>query len=189
MKPKTFLLSLLLLPYLIWVLAAIFSFFLIWILIYTIGLIPGVGDILVALGGFAGVYVGGFIIAGIPYTLFVIVFFFWSKNKSAQKTYSVLFYSPIFLALITSVGITIVGLAFRLVAGKIPPLEDWRNFGLISLLGSALCLVYGYIFVGIGMAGYKLFDHLKLFKKETETQEDIEVNAAPSNDKIEGNVN
>jgi len=193
MKPKTFLLLQLLLPYLIWIMAAVFSLFLIWPLIYTIGIpisfltegIPILGKFLGALYSFVLAYVFGIVFWGVPYTLFAVGFFFWSKNKSTKKTYSALLYSPLLLAFIPAVGLMILGLFSRIISGKIPPLEDWKNLGLISLLGAALCLIYGYIFVGVGMAGYKLFDYLKLFKSESEISKDIsDLDTIPSSDNI-----
>src|SRR5688572_30295948 len=132
MKPRTFLLSLLLLPYLIWVAATVFSLFLVWILIYTIGIIPGVGNLLLGVYGFSTVYSFGIVFWGVPYTIFALGFFLWSKNKSSKKTYSTLLYSPLLLACIAAAAIMIFGAAFRLASGKFPPLEDWKNLGLIS---------------------------------------------------------
>jgi hypothetical protein len=80
--------------------------------------------------------------------------------------YSTLLYSPVVLALIFSIGIMILGLSFRLAAGILPSLEEWRNLSLISLLGSVLFLVFGYGFVGVGVVGYKLLNHRKLLKDE-----------------------
>lgn len=166
-----------------WVMAAIFALVLIWPLIYIIGIpvalltegIPSPGILSQFLGGlyfFILIYVFGIVFWGIPYTLFVIGFFLWSKNKSIQETYSALQRSPLILALITALGFMVLGLVGRFASGKILSLEDWKNLGLISLLGVALCLIYGYIFVGLGMAGYKLSDFLKL-RSESETSHDI----------------
>ena len=66
----------------------------------------------------------------------------------------------------------ILGLTFSLADGKLPPLEDWRNLGLISVLAAALCLLYGYLFVGAGAIGYKLLHFLKLIKGESEVSQD-----------------
>lgn len=196
-KPKTFLLSLLLLPYLVWVVAAVFSLILIWPLIYTIGIpisfltesIPILGKSFGLLYSFILAYVFGIVFWGLPYTLFVIGFFFWSKNKSTKKTYSSLLYSPLLLALIPVVGLMSLGL-FSIASGKTLPLENWRNLGLISLLGVALCLIYGYIFVGLGMAGYKLFDFLKLLKSESEISQDISgLDIPPSDDNFKTETN
>ena len=197
MKPKTFLQSLLLLPYLIWIVAAIFSMFLIWPLLYTIGIpiaflaegIPILGKILGAVYGFIVAYVFGVVFWGLPYTLFAAGFFLWSKNKSTERTYSALIYSPLVLALISAAGIMIVALAFRFASGKFPPLEDWRNLGLISLSGAALCLIYGYLFVGFGIVVYRLFIHRKLLKNESEILAVVEVKPSPLDDKIESDVN
>ena len=125
-KPKTFLLSLLLLPYLAWVVAAVFSLILIWPLIYTIGIlvsfltedIPILGKSLGVLYSFILVYVFGIVYWGVPYTLFAIGFFLWSKNKSSKKTYSTLLYSPLLLAFIPVVGLMSLGL-FSIASGKI----------------------------------------------------------------------
>jgi hypothetical protein len=197
MKAKTFLQSLLLLPYLVWVAAAVFSMVLIWPLLYTIGIpiaflaedIPILGKIFGALYGFIIAYVFGVVFWGLPYTLFAAVFFLWSKNKSTEKTYSALLYSPLVLALISAVGIMIVALAFRFMSGKFPPLEDWRNLGLISLSGAALCLIYGYLFVGVGAVGYRLCIRRKLLKNETEIISASTVKASPLDDKIENDAN
>ena len=40
----------------------------------------------------------------------------------------------------------------------------------------------------MGITGYKLFDHLKLLKKESETQGDVEMITTSPSDKIEGNA-
>jgi hypothetical protein len=168
-KRKNFLLSLLLLPYLVWP------------LLYVIG-IPVVllggdfapfGEALVAAVGITAVYTFGIVIWGVPYTLFAISFLFWSKNKSIKKTYSALIGSPLILAFIAVAVVMIIGLFHRFSPGKVPLLADWQNLGLISLHGAVLCLVYGYILVGIGIVGYRLFDHLKFFKSESETPQSM----------------
>src|SRR5688572_2681576 len=138
----------LLLPYFVWVIAAAYSFLFIWPLIYSIGIIPGVAQILVAMYGVGSALVLGIVFWGVPYTVFVVAFLLWSRKKSVQKTSSALLYAPPFLALICSPGLMILGLTFSLADGKLPPLEDWRNLGLISVLAAALCLLYGYLFVG-----------------------------------------
>ncbi|GEM_PF-2023748 len=192
MKPKSFLLFLLLLPYLIWVMGAIFSLILIWPLIYTVGLlfalVTEVIPVLSVLGKFFGamyffilIYVFGIVFWGVPYTLFSIVFLFWSKNKSTKKIYASLFYSPLLLAFIVSVGLMMLGLISRSAFGRILSLEDWKNLGLLALLGATLFLIYGYAFVGIGMAGYKYFDSRKLFKSETDSSGDIHTEISPVN--------
>jgi hypothetical protein len=196
MRAKTFLQSLLLLPYLVWVIAAVFSMILIWPLLYTIGIpiafvaegMPILGKILGVVYGSIIVYVFGVVFWGLPYTFFATVFFFWSKNKSTQKTYSALIYSPLVLALISAAGIMILALAFRFASGKIPPLEDLRNLRLISLSGAALSLIYGYLFVGFGVAVYKFFMRRKLLKNEAEAQEVREAKSNSLDDKIDSDL-
>jgi len=179
MKTKNYLLSLLSLPYLAWVIAAIISLILVWPLLYTVGFlitylaefIPILNDLLYfysVIYFLMLVYVFAIVLWGVPYTFFAISFLFWSKNKSIKSMYSVLFYSPFLLAAMSVVELSIVGLISSLLSWKMPSLEDWKSFGLISLLGITLCLLYGYFFVGTGMAGYKLLDILKLFKNESE---------------------
>ncbi|MBX3038923.1 MAG: hypothetical protein KF758_18575 [Anaerolineales bacterium] len=172
MKPKSFLLSILFLPYLIWVLAVIFSLFLVWILIYTIGLIPGVANLLLALYAFAAVYAGGGIFAGIPYTFFVVGFLFWSKNKSEKNIYSALIYSPLIVAFISALVLITIGLISRFASGIFPPMKDLINLGQISLFGVVLILIYGYILVGVGIVGYKTFDSRKWLKRDNEAPQD-----------------
>jgi hypothetical protein len=79
-KAKTFLSFMLLLPYIVWVVAAIYSLMLVWPLMYTVGLIPGVAQVLTATAGVGTVFVFGIVFWGIPYTGFAIVFFYWSKK-------------------------------------------------------------------------------------------------------------
>jgi hypothetical protein len=74
---------------------------------------------------------------------------------------------------IPALGLLLVSLLFRIASGIIPPVEDWKNLELISLLGATLSRVYGYIFMELSMAGYKLFDFLTLFKGESEISEGI----------------
>lgn len=182
MKPKSFLQLLLLLPYLAWIIAALFSLVLIWPLIYTVGifLIPLFTKVFPFLGWFFGIlygfmlaYVFSIVFWGAPYTLLVIGLFIWSKNKSTKQTYKALLYSPCLLAVFTATGLLIVFLFFRTYSRIQVPLEDWRNIGFISLLAASLCLIYGYLFVGLGIAGYKSLEFLKMLKSENEITQDV----------------
>lgn len=185
MKPKSFLLSLLLLPYLGWAIAAVFSLVLVWPILYGFGIFavllneifPSLGTLeafryfgwfLKALVGITFAYFLTVVFWGVPYTIIVISMFIWSKNKSTEQTYKALFYSPCLLALLSVAGILSVFLISRISLGAQILQEDWRNIGLISLLITTLCLVCGYFFVGLGMVGYKLLSLRKILKSEDE---------------------
>jgi len=79
----------------------------------------------------------------------------------------------------------IIGLLHRLSPSEVPLLEDWQSLGLI-LLGVAVgCLAYGYVLVGIGIAGYRLFDYLKFFISEAELPPRLsDLDTVPSDDNL-----
>ena len=180
-KRQYFLLSLLLLPYLAWVIAAVFSLFLVWPLLYAIGIpvsllggdLTGISEALVATVKITSAYTFGVAIWGMPYTLFAIIFLIWSRNKSIKRTYTALILSPIILALIAIAVVMLLGFLHRLSPDELPLLEDWQSLQIISLRAAVICLVFGYILVGIGIVGYRLFDYRKLFINESEIPRSI----------------
>ena len=190
-RRKSFLLSLLLLPYLIWMIAAAFSLFLIVPILYAIaipilllgGELAPIGEVLGAIVRIAAAYTFGITTWGVPYALFASVFLFWSRNKSIKKIGSALICSPIILASIAVAVVMILDLFPRFSPRIIRSVEDWQDLQLISFRGVVICLAYGYILVGIGIVGYRLLDRRKFFKSESDNPQSIPASdTIPSSD-------
>jgi hypothetical protein len=166
-KPKTFLISFLFLPYLLWVVSVPLMLLRLDSFLHTI------------IASFSIVYNFGIAFWGIPYTTFVLGVLIWSRGKSAEELYAVLSRTPILLAQITLAEfvlanflVGIFALAFAAISGeghKIDFLElIGGSFGsfflaLIAILG---VLIYGYPFMFLGKAAYGIFKNRRWFKKD-----------------------
>jgi len=161
MKPKTLLLTLLFLPYLIWVIALPFM------------ALPTKSTVLGILTVFSIVYTFGVIFWGIPYTILVIAVLFWSRKKSAKDVYAVLSQSPLWLALITVAELLIVYL-YEVLTSEIrfSPLEDLGNLVVYSFVAMFAILIYGYVFVFLSKGIYRAFERRKWIKDEEGISQD-----------------
>jgi amino acid transporter len=114
----------------------------------------------------------GIVFWGIPYTILVIGLLIWSRNKSFNRIYKTLFYSPYLLSALTIIGFLITGLLFPMTSAmRLPLLEDWVNLIWYSFLATILNLIFGYFFVGVCIGSYKIFERLKLIQNEEEITE------------------
>ena len=164
-----------------WLIAAAFSLFLIWPLLYGIAipvvLLGGdfapIGEVLVAMLGTAAVYTFGITSWGLPYALFAILFLSWSRNKSIKMTSLGLICSPIIIAFMAVAVVMLLWLFPRFAPRIIQSLEGWQKLQVFSFRTAIICLVYGYILVGGGAVGYRLLDHFKFFKSETEAPQNM----------------
>ena len=155
MKPKTLLLSLLFLPYLIWAIAIPFM------ALPTKSILQGI------VTGFSIVYTLGIVFWGIPYTALVIGVLFWSKKKSAKEIYAVLSQSPLWLVLITVAELLVVYLYLVLTSEiRFSPLEDIGNLVVYFFIAMFVIFIYGYVFVFLSKGVYSIFDRLKWIKDE-----------------------
>jgi len=161
MKPKTLLLSLLFLPYLIWAIAIPFM------ALPTKSILQGI------VNDFSIVYTLGIVFWGIPYTILVIGVLLWSRKKSAKEVYGVLSQSPLWLALITVAELLIVYLYWVLTSEiRFSPLEDLGNLVVYSFVAMFTIFIYGYVFVFLSKGVYRVFEHLKWIKDEEEVSQD-----------------
>src|SRR5688572_25355602 len=162
MKPKTFLIAMLFLPYVCWLVALLLSTSRNSLIDY-----PVLGSILGILIFASVIFMGGIVFWGIPYTLLVIGLLIWSKNKSATKIYIVFFYSPLLLTALTTILFLIIGLGSALISGFQTALAEnlfssiWFSF--LAALGIG---IFGYFFVGISAGIYKILEYLKIIKNE-----------------------
>jgi glucan phosphoethanolaminetransferase (alkaline phosphatase superfamily) len=155
MKPKTLLLALLFLPYLIWTIAIPFM------------ALPTTSTLQGIVTGFSIVYTFGIVFWGIPYTILVIGVLFWSRKKSAKEVYAVLSQSPLWLALITVVELLIVYLYWVLTSKiRFSPVEDLGNLVVYSFVAMFAIFIYGYAFVFLSKGVYRAFERLKWIKDE-----------------------
>ena len=172
-KPKTLLLSLLFLPYLIWVVAARFMG------------IPLDSFLNTLVASFSIVYAIGIAFWGVPYTVMVIGTLVWSRNKSEKEVYMALSRSPRLLAVITAICFFLVYWYLVLTSEiRFSPIEDLFNLVWYSLLAMLGIFIYGYVFVFLSKGIYKVFEHFKLIKSEDVSlqSESILSQKSPSSD-------
>jgi glucan phosphoethanolaminetransferase (alkaline phosphatase superfamily) len=161
MKPKTLLLSLLFLPYLIWAIAIPFM------ALPTKSILQGI------VIGFSIVYTFGIIFWGIPYTILIIGVLFWSRKRSAKEIYGILSQLPLGLALITVAELLVVFLYLGLNSEiRFSLLEDLGNLVVYSFTAMFTIFIYGYIFVFLSKGVYKVFEHLQWIKNEAGISQD-----------------
>ena len=154
-KPKTLLLSLLFLPYLIWVIAARFM------------VLPLDSFLNTIVASFSIVYALGIAFWGVPYTILVIGMLIWSRNKSAKELYMSLSHAPRLLAAITAVSFFII-YWYLVITSEIRSslIEDFFNLVWYSLLAMVGIFIYGYFFVFLSKGIYKAFEDFELIKSE-----------------------
>lgn len=165
MRPKTLLILLLFMPYLIWLVAIQFTGLPFDSVLHTLS------------AGFSIVYGLGIIFWGIPYTTFVVGILFWSRGKSAKELYDVLSRSPVLLAWITLAEFVIAYLILVLVGvSQAYSLGVGRQLDILELLGGFFgsifyafmamfgIFIYGYIFVFLAKGVYRAFERWNWLK-------------------------
>jgi len=160
-KAKNLLRALLLFPYFVWGIAALFS-----------GLVYGAADdtqslniVLDALEGAAAVFSFGIIIWGIPYTTLVVGLFFWSRKKPAPAFYKAITFSPILLSILITVEIVV------LISLGSPSFAKVECGFAYALIASIPTLVIGYLFVGVATFIFKTMHRMNLIRTETESDQ------------------
>jgi hypothetical protein len=162
MRPKTLLILLLFVPYLIWLVARQFA----WLSFDSL------------LQAVASVYAFGIIFWGVPYTTLVVGILFWSRGRSAKELYDVLSQSPFLLAWITLAEfvlaylvVVFIGVPQALSLGVGNQLDILEIVG--GLFGSIFyafmamfgIFVYGYIFVFLAKGVYSVFERWNWLKE------------------------
>ncbi len=182
MKRKTFYNISLALPYLALVVSGGLAFF-----AYEAGMDWTTLDgLLGILAGSVIVFLVSSVIWGPLYTWMVVVMLFWGRGKPADEIRRMYLLSPILLG--CSMGIPILftdlpGSTALLAWGflhlahldfivqtffKDYPLEESLGVGVAWVLMAAICLIVGYVFVGIVLLIEKSLKRRNLFKEELE---------------------
>jgi hypothetical protein len=159
MKPKTLLLSLLFVPYLIWLVTTRLTGLPLDTFLHSF------------IAGVSIIYAFGIIIWGIPYTTLVIWLLFWSRGKSAKELYEMLSRSPLLLAQITLAEFVLAYSILALVAvSQALFVGDGNKIDILELVGGffgsifyafmamAGIFIYGYIFVFFAKRVYEVFE-------------------------------
>ena len=112
-------------------------------------------------------YVIGIVLWFLPYLVLSITLLLLSF-KLRLKTLQYLFtLSPFAMAMLAMIEATIVSVAGGGYAMSTADLPSNFNMGIgINVMMGILSLVYGYICVGLGIAGYKLLQRLGMIKEE-----------------------
>lgn len=158
-KPQNLLRSLLLIPYIAWGIALLYSS-----LAYgPDGNAPNA--FLNGLAGFASFFTIAIIGWGIPYTILAVGLFLWSIKKPAPVIYKAFLISPVLLSILTIVEVVYITFS---PLQKAPVLADFKDFLSYTLLAVIPSLILGYVFVGLGIIIYKAMGRLDLLKTEAE---------------------
>jgi hypothetical protein len=161
-KPQNLLRSLLLIPYIAWGMALLFSK-----LAYgPDGNAPNAFlDVLAGIATFFTVAIIGW---GIPYTILAVGLFLWSIKKPTHVIYKVFLISPILLSILTAVEVAYITFS---PLQKAPSHIDFLDFLSYALLTVVSPLIFGYIFVGLCAVIYKVIGRLNLLKNEAEPRQ------------------
>jgi hypothetical protein len=159
---KNLLRPLLLIPYFAWGIALLFV-----LLVSKLGGNPDAPNAFFnVIVGVASFYMLGILVWGIPYTILAVGLFLWSINKPAPNIYKVFFFSPLLLAILMEVEITLI----TFWPPQPPSLEGLPNFLSTTLLAVIPSLVFGYGFVGVGVIIYKGKMHRNLIRTTGEAK-------------------
>jgi hypothetical protein len=161
-KPQTFLRFLLSIPYFAWAVALLFS-----LLLNGPARNTGIpNSLLDALTTVTSFYTIGIVIWGIPYTILTVGLLLWSRNKPAPAIYKVFLFSPLLLS-----GLTVVEVALiSLLTSQAPSLEGVMDFLSFVLIAVIPTLLFGYVFVGVGVIINKAMKQFNLLRIEDESK-------------------
>lgn len=132
-------------------------------------------------------YVIGILFWFLPYLVLSIGLLFASFKSRLEVLKVILFLSPFAMAIMVMIGLTIISVptwGFSITATAFP--EDLKTstaiyllFGVLGL--SILALMWGYICVGLGFAGYKILQRFGMIRDEDMTKvKIIQVNNQPA---------
>lgn len=157
-KSQNLLRSLLLIPYVAWGIALLFTYL---ISIWTDN--PYTTNVFIeALVGVVSFYTIGIFLWGIPYTILALGLLLWSINKTAPTIYKLFLFSPLLFSIL---------MVFEIVLVTFWPPQAPSFGSQVEFLPSILVvvipsLIFGYGLVGIGTVIYKAIRHLNLIKTE-----------------------
>ena len=143
-------------PYLAWGLYLLLSY--LYSLSEKINLSNAVLDFI---GGVATVYAIGILLWGIPYTLLVLGLLIWSIRKSASSMYKVFLLSPVLLAVLMTIEVSLVSIPINEFSAPID-----GGFLAYAAVGVIPALAFGYFFVGVGAIVYQLVRRMGLLHVE-----------------------
>lgn len=158
MRPQTYFRLALLLPYILW-----------GFCVLIVALFGAIDDqwmdrettILHLFEWIASVYMIGILFWFIPYTLLAIALWIWSLHRQTQTILRVFAASPLILAVLIIVEISI----FAFDPESFSAAANFENFGSLTALTGLITLVAGYTCVGIGFGLYKLLQRLGIIRE------------------------
>ena len=150
-KPQNVLRLLLLLPYLAWGGALLFTA----LIAVSPENLPPINVFFDILAGVVSFYTIGILVWGIPYTILAVGLFLWSIKKPAPLIYKVFFFSPFLLSILAIPELALVAF-WPPQALSTKSLVDFLSYVLITVIPM---LVIGYVFVGLGSLLYKIIGH------------------------------
>ncbi len=104
----------------------------------------------------------------VPYTLFAIILFIWSRNKSKEIIRIWFVRSPFILAMASPIFYLLLFPFQALIPDH--NLNGAGTFGAFTVIGLVcslpFSLLFGFIFVGIGLLLYSVFFSLKIIRDE-----------------------
>jgi hypothetical protein len=119
-------------------------------------------------------YLIGIVLWFLPYLVLSIAMLLISYKISLERLQYVLILSPFAMAILAMMEATLVSLPAGGFASPSADLATKFMTGIgINLMMGILSLVYGYICVGLGFAGYKLLQHFGKIKEEEKTNVEI----------------
>ena len=175
MRPKSFLLAMLFLPYVIWIVS-----FLLSSLSQDLAKDSRILGVLLGISNLFSLLFGiGIVFWGVPYTVLVIGLLVWSRNKPVESIFKALFFSPLLLAALFVFGFLLWPLLSAILTIQLPTLADWINVVWYAFLAAMLSLVFGYLFVGLGLVLYKVFLYLRIIKSDPDNLDVVTVHTNP----------
>ena len=157
-KPENLLRSLLLIPYVAWVIALLFAY-------STSALAENsyiTNSFFDAIVGVASFYTIGIFLWCIPYTILAVGLLLWSIKKSPSTIYKMFVFSPFLLSIL---------MIFEIALVSFWPPQTTSFEGIVEFLSSILVvvipsLIFGYGLVGVSAILYKAIKHLSLIRTE-----------------------
>jgi len=159
MKTQTYLRFSLLAPYLIWVFFAGITF-----IMNKLDSRFLENSALSFLGSAVFIYAFGIILWGIPYTILAVSLWLWSRKKEGRKIARVFAFSPIFLAFLIAIEISIMTYGSAIFSGESTSVsvDMWTSVAALGLFS----VVYGYLFIGITAGIYGVLKKSNLLTDE-----------------------
>ena len=130
------------------------------------------------------VYGFGIVFWGIPYTVLLVGFLIWSKNKSWQKIYQVTAYLPLALS---SFGYALAFILYPILV--VPSMVNSQfdlgealsvavNLAWYATIAGVTILIYGYFFVGLGKLIFVSLDFNGLVNYDKDPKNELSLEQA-----------